>query len=41
MADFDRLWVWDDPALANTLGWTREVAVNAKPAGREARPGRC
>lgn len=31
-AAFDRLWVWDDPALRKRLGWYRDVAVNRKPA---------
>ena len=32
MMDFDRLWVWRDPAIARSLGWYRDVAVNRKPA---------
>ncbi len=32
MTDFDRLWVWDDPAIARSLAWYRAVAVNRKPA---------
>ena len=32
MADFDRLWIWDDPATAASLGWYRAVAANRKPA---------
>ena len=32
MTGFDRLWVWDDPALAGSLRWYREVAANRKPA---------
>ena len=31
-ADFDRLWVWDDPAHADALDWYRAVATNARPA---------
>lgn len=30
--DFERLWVWNDPALAGALTWYRAVAVNARPA---------
>lgn len=29
---FDRLWVWDDPALATSPRWYREVAANRRPA---------
>ncbi len=32
MDDFDRLWIWDDPATAASLGWYRAVAANRKPA---------
>ena len=32
MTDFERLWVWRDPAIARSLGWYRDVAVNRKPA---------
>ncbi|MGQ0662177.1 MAG: hypothetical protein ACT4P2_01065 [Pseudomonadota bacterium] len=32
MSDFDRLWVWTDPALARSLGWYRDVAGNRTPA---------
>ncbi len=32
MAEFDRLWVWDDPALAASLRWYRDVATNRRPA---------
>ncbi len=32
MSDFDRLWVWNDDALAGALGWYRAVALNRKPA---------
>ena len=32
MQDFDRLWVWDDSALAGALGWYRAVAANRWPA---------
>jgi len=32
VADFDRLWVWDDPALAASLRWYRQVATNRRPA---------
>jgi putative pyruvate formate lyase activating enzyme len=32
MAGFDRLWIWDDPALAGSLRWYREVAANRQPA---------
>ncbi|MGH6962555.1 MAG: hypothetical protein ACREE7_18910, partial [Dongiaceae bacterium] len=32
MRDFDRLWVWQDPALAERLGWYRAVATNRMPA---------
>jgi putative pyruvate formate lyase activating enzyme len=32
MSGFDQLWVWDDPALAGSLGWYREVAGNRRPA---------
>lgn len=32
MKDFDRLWIWDDPATAASLGWYRAVAANRKPA---------
>jgi putative pyruvate formate lyase activating enzyme len=30
--DFDTLWVWADQALADSLGWYRDVAANRKPA---------
>ncbi|MBM3597950.1 MAG: pyruvate formate lyase activating enzyme [Alphaproteobacteria bacterium] len=29
---FDRLWVWDDPALGGALNWYRQVATNRRPA---------
>ncbi len=32
MDRFDELWVWTDTALAASLGWYRDVAVNRKPA---------
>ncbi len=32
MSAFDQLWVWDDPAIAASLGWYREVAENRRPA---------
>jgi putative pyruvate formate lyase activating enzyme len=32
MPDFDRLWVWQEPALAGSLGWYRQVAANRMPA---------
>ena len=32
MDDFDQLWVWQDRAIADALGWYREVAGNRKPA---------
>ncbi len=32
MDDFDRLWIWDDPATAAALGWYRAVAANRMPA---------
>src|SRR5262245_46730520 len=32
MRDFDRLWVWQDPALAGSLTWYRAVALNRRPA---------
>ena len=32
MTGFDRLWVWDDPAFAESLGWYLAVASNRKPA---------
>ena len=32
MATFDQLWVWQDAALAQALGWYRDVASNRKPA---------
>ncbi len=32
MTDFDRLWVGRDRAIARSLGWSRDVAVNRKPA---------
>lgn len=32
MTSFDRLFVWDDPALATGLGWYRAVATNRRPA---------
>ncbi len=32
MTAFDRLWVWDDPAFAKSLGWYLVVASNRKPA---------
>ncbi len=32
METFDQLWVWNDPALAASLGWYRDVANNRKPA---------
>ncbi|MFQ6017460.1 MAG: radical SAM protein [Kiloniellaceae bacterium] len=32
MHDFDRLWVWRDSALADSLGWYLAVAGNRKPA---------
>jgi putative pyruvate formate lyase activating enzyme len=32
MRDFDRLWVWQEPALAGRLSWYRAVAANRMPA---------
>jgi putative pyruvate formate lyase activating enzyme len=32
MGGLDLLSAWHDPALANALGWYREVAANRKPA---------
>ena len=32
METFDQLWVWQDAALAESLGWYRDVASNRKPA---------
>ena len=32
MTAFDQLWIWDDPATAESLGWYRAVAANRKPA---------
>ena len=32
MTDFGQLWVWRDPALAQSLGWYAAVAANRKPA---------
>jgi putative pyruvate formate lyase activating enzyme len=32
MTDFDRLFVWDDPALTAALQWYRDVAENRRPA---------
>jgi putative pyruvate formate lyase activating enzyme len=32
MNDFNRLWVWRDPALARGLEWYRAVAGNRRPA---------
>ena len=32
MNDFDRLWIWDDPAAAASLGWYCAVSTNRKPA---------
>jgi putative pyruvate formate lyase activating enzyme len=32
MTEFDRLWVWSDPATRSRLGWYREVAANRRPA---------
>jgi len=32
MRDFDRLWVWQEPALAERLAWYRAVAANRMPA---------
>ncbi len=32
MTSLDTLWVWSDPALAERLGWYRDVAANRRPA---------
>jgi len=32
MRDFDRLWVWQEPAFAERLAWYRAVAANRMPA---------
>jgi putative pyruvate formate lyase activating enzyme len=32
MNEFDRLWVWSEPAARRRLGWYREVAANSRPA---------
>jgi putative pyruvate formate lyase activating enzyme len=32
MTGFDRLWVWNDPALRDSLSWYAAVADNRKPA---------
>jgi putative pyruvate formate lyase activating enzyme len=32
MTEFDRLFVWDDPALAAAMAWYRDVATNRRPA---------
>ena len=32
MNSFDRLWVWDDPGVAGSLRWYRDVASNRMPA---------
>ena len=32
MKSFDQLWVWDDPAIAESLGWYLDVAENRMPA---------
>ena len=32
MSAFERLWVWNDPALRRRLGWYLAVAENRKPA---------
>ncbi len=32
MRDFDRLWIWDDPAVAARLSWYRAVAADRRPA---------
>ena len=32
MTGFDQLWVWSDPAIADSLGWYRAVANNRRPA---------
>jgi putative pyruvate formate lyase activating enzyme len=31
-SDFDRLWIWNDPAFARTMDWYRAVAANRRPA---------
>ena len=32
MNEFDQLWIWDNPAIARSLGWYRAVAANRQPA---------
>ncbi len=32
MTAFDRLWVWNDCAFTESLGWYLAVASNRKPA---------
>jgi len=32
MSEFEQLWVWSDPAIAESLGWYRAVAENRRPA---------
>ena len=32
MPPFDELWIWDDPALRESLAWYLDVAENRRPA---------
>ena len=32
MTPFGELWIWDDPALRDSLAWYLDVADNRRPA---------